>query len=279
VRFIGLRPDGKCKKKFKTPYVATRYDYMPGVSSRSLKDKQVQTDLRKQLFNDGLIGPIEKIQVPTECITQLNGILFDLDPKNYFSGALLEEFSEAPKAFYMQVARQWLARHPVLEKAEVRNSGTGVHGILWLNQPVKFENTGDRERWAGIIEVVQAALPVDPDQPGITATTRRLSSINSKNGARVCLFKKPHPVSVEEVLGLYGQMCEAPFKTVMQILIGKDRITPCPVCGDENTELVAGNYVGNCYGSCGKVRLQQLYDLVLASRERPEKGCRHAKAK
>jgi hypothetical protein len=37
-------------------------------------------DIREQLFNEGLTGPITHVQVSTERIAKLRGILFDIDP-------------------------------------------------------------------------------------------------------------------------------------------------------------------------------------------------------
>jgi len=112
-----------------------------------------------------------------------------------------------------------------------------------------------------IIQVVQAALPVDPQAPGITATTRVIGSTNGKNGARVVRLRRGQPVEVDDVLGLYETMLSAPFKTVMTILTGTDRISPCPFCSKPESTLSALDFVGNCY-TCGRVTLNQLYDLV-----------------
>ena len=181
-----------------------------------------------------------------------------------------------PQRFYQRVVKLWLGRHPVLGKCEVRISGRGLHAILWFDKPVVFEKAGDRERWAAIVQVIQAALPVDPDQPGITATTRALGSINSKNNAKVSKIKAGEPVTVYEVLALFKQMCESPFKTVLKILTGSDCVSPCPICEGLDTKLVAGDRTGFCYGSCGKVKLAALYDGVLAARKvKVAKGCRH----
>jgi hypothetical protein len=60
-------------------------------------------------------------------------------------------------------------RHPA---GYQRDTGRGLHVIIWFDDLVKFNTDGDRRRWAGIVEAVQAALPIDPDQPGITALTR-----------------------------------------------------------------------------------------------------------
>ena len=67
----------------------------------------------------------------------------------------------------------------------------------------------------------------------------------------------------DDVLGLFNEMCATPFKTVLNILSRSDVIAPCPVCEGEGTKLRSGDYRGFCYGACGNVKLEQLYDLVL----------------
>jgi hypothetical protein len=108
-----------------------------------------------------------------------------------------------------------------------------------------------------IVQIIQAALPTDANAPGITATTRALDSINSKNGQKVRRLKNGQKVSTENVVALQQQMCASPFKTLFYTLTGSDRISPCPICGREGTSLVALDHVGKCYG-CGKVTLEQL---------------------
>ena len=235
-------------------------------------------DFREQLYNSGDVGLIKDVQVSTERIVRSNGILYDLDPKLYRPSSLLPTIPTEPAEFYAVVAKPWLSRHAVLNHLEVRNSGTGLHGILWFSEPVTFDSDQDRQRWAGIIQVVQAALPVDPDQPGITAVTRPSGSINSKNGATVSILKSGAPVSHEDVLALYDEMRHAPFKTVMRILGGSDRLTPCPICGKDGSRLSAMDRVGQCYGSCGTVRLEQLYDAVLAPRSTKKQEADHVTA-
>lgn len=227
-------------------------------------------DAREQLFNEGLCGPIDHIQVSTECIAQLRGILFDLDPHLYRVSRLLSEVPTEPTTLYDDVVSRWLSRNSVLSKAEVRNSGTGLHAILWFAEPVSFSTDGDRDRWSGIVQVVQAALPIDPGQPGITATTRQLGSTNSRNGAQVAMLKPGEPVTAEEVLELYRAMLERPFATVLEILTGNNRVEPCPICGKQGTRLSGLKFHGQCYDACGKVTLEQLYDLVLAPRRDEE---------
>jgi len=224
-------------------------------------------DSREALFNRGDVGPIKQVQVSTERICSLRGILYDLDADFFRTSGLLPKVPSDPTEFYAAVVRPMLNRHPALSKAEVRNSGRGVHVILRFDKPVAFETAGDRERWAGIVEVVQEALPVDPDAPGLTATTRAIGGINGKNGAEVTLLAEGEPVTSDEVLELYDEMIEAPFRTVMRIMVGDVVMEPCPCCGKAGTKLSALDYVGRCYGSCGNVKIERLYDLLLAPRD------------
>ncbi len=241
-------------------------------------DRDPLVDSREQLFNGGESGPITDIQVSTERIAKLNGIFFDIDPRLCCSSQLFPKIPTEPTAFYETIAKPWLGRHPMLNLAEVRNSGTGLHVIVWLEAPLIFSTDQERQRWSGIVQVVQAVLPVDPDQPGITAVTRPIGSINSKNGATVTLLKPGKPVSAEVVVALYDEMRLSPFKTVMRILIGREKLKPCPLCLKEGSQLSAMDRVGQCYGSCGTVRLEQLYDLVLAPRATKNPEADHAKA-
>jgi hypothetical protein len=223
-------------------------------------------DWRKQLFNHVETGPIELVQLPAEAITRLHGILFDLDPSilrpELASGALMLD----PEALFGQVVRPWLERHPALKDAEVVCSGRGLHVIPWLDRPVEFTTDGERRKWAGIVRAVQAVLPTDPDAPGITALTRPVGSVNAKNGAVVRRLKNGHPVSVDAILDLFAQMRIRPFRTVMRLLFGDERVAPCPVCRTECTSLAGLDRHGRCYGSCGTVPLFRLYDVFLLSR-------------
>jgi len=237
---------------------------MPRVKKRQTPDNAGEKiDLREQLFNEGLVGPIEKVQVSTERIAALRGILFDLDPALLRRESPLGEISGEPSELYETTVRRWLSRDPVLDKAEVRMSGTGLHVILWLDEPLLFTTDAERLRWAGIVEVVQAALPIDPRQPGITATTRPIGSINSKNNAVVERLKEGMSVSAAEAIELKERIVAGPFRTLMHVLTGSERLSPCPGCGLEGSALTARDYVGHCY-VCGKVDREKLYALVMA---------------
>ena len=227
-------------------------------------------DIREQLFNEGLTGPISHVQVSTERIAKLRGILFDIDPDILQSGLLLPQISLDPVELYEQTVKVWLDRHPTLRDCEVRMSGRGLHLILWFDEPVELATDRELDRWGAIVEVVQASLPIDPDQPGITACTRALGSINSKNGAEVVQLAAGRPVSQQRVLELLEQMSSAPFQTVMEIVTGSCELSPCPVCGKADQTLKALSHAGSCYGSCGRVQLEQLYDQMFKPRPEPQ---------
>ena len=159
-----------------------------------------QPDFREALFNSGQVGPIEHVQVSTARIVQLRGILFDLDPHLYRESAILPKLPSDPEEFYRDIASHWLSRHPVLDKAQVRNSGTGLHAILFLNEPLVFNSDAERERWAGIIQVVQAAMPWTLIS---RASQRQLDlwAVQTRRTALKSLLKEGLPVTAEEILG------------------------------------------------------------------------------
>ena len=228
--------------------------------------KQAINDQREQLFNEGASGQFSEVQVSRERVAQLRGIMFDIDMRMLNASPLITEPAVAPADFYHRDVQNWLGRNPVLSKAEVRCSGQGLHVILRFDKPVEFRTDGDRDRWDGIVKVVQAALPVDPDAPSITATTRPIGSTNSKNGATVTLLTPGSQVSQEEVLSLYEAMKDAPFETVLGILAGPGEIKPCPFCQGAGTKVNPGRIVGFCYGGCGKISMPTLYELLLSPR-------------
>ena len=257
---------------------AGQTDPAPTTNLNSANAETTNVDLREALFNDGAIGPIGSIQVSTERVVSLRGIMFDIDPDLFLQGSLIAAIPQDAAEFYREIVKPMLDRHPVLKKAEVRMTGRGLHVILRFAKPVEFTKPGEQEEWAGIVEVVQTALPIDPGQPGITATTRAVGSVNSKNKVVVELLEKGSPVTEEEVRGLCTEMCEEPFRTVMSVFTGNERVQPCPICKKRDSALAAGKHVGTCYG-CGTVHLEKLYDLVLAPKsvEKAEKTPKTAK--
>jgi hypothetical protein len=226
--------------------------------------KKPAVDAREQLVNDGKIGRITDVSVPLEMITSLQGILLDVDPLRYRRE--VAPIRQDPRKFYERTLSKMLARHPVLSKAEVRVSGQGLHVIVRLRDPVEFESDADRQRWAGMVKTIQRLLPTDPDCPGISALTRPIGSVNSKNGAVVRLLRKGQPVPVEEIIALFKETRSRPFRTIAQLLFGQEHITPCPVCALADSRLNVLDHKGSCYGHCGTVRISQLFDVFLKPR-------------
>ena len=140
--------------------------------------------MREAMFNDGVTGAASRIQLPTERITRLRGLMIDLDPGKLIPDNPLFPPAEDPREFFGRI-QAVLDRHPLARDAEVRSTGTGLHLLLWFEPAVELEDAAGQRRWDGLIRLTQATLPSDPNAPGITALTRPVGSINSKNGARV----------------------------------------------------------------------------------------------
>ncbi len=239
--------------------------------SKSSPDKSnaAMIDGREQPYNSRECGPIDRVQLCRDNITSLHGIVFDLDLNLFRPDGPAPLDLSSTRAFADRTLVPILSRHPALCGAEVRDTGRNVHAIAWFDHPVNFADDGDRRRWGGIVETVQAALPIDPDQPGLTVLTRPVGSINGKTGLPVATLRAGTPVMVSEILKLHGQMVRTPFRTVMGILFGSARLSPCPLCRAEGSSLAGLDFEGRCYGSCGKVKLHRLYDAFLARRALP----------
>lgn len=223
-------------------------------------------DQREQLVNSGDVGPIERVSLPVEMTTSLRGILLDVDP-----GMFKPPWGDSnqvvdPTSFFNRVIEPMLARNAVLAKAEVRVSGRGLHVILRFENPVVFQTDADRRRWAAIVRLVQRLLPTDPDCPGITALTRPVGSVNSKNNSRVESIRAGKSVTEKEILELVAMIQTSRFRTIAQIMFGGGRLTPCPICNKPDSRLDALDCIGKCYGSCGNVKSGQLFDVFLAPR-------------
>lgn len=218
-------------------------------------------DQREALFNEGAIGAAYEVQVPVERVTRVRGILWDLDPGLLEPRNVLFPPGSGPGDFYAGI-RDVLDRHPLARFAEVRASGTGLHVILWLKPEVELLCAADQERWAAIAKAVQATLPSDPDAPGLTALTRPIGAVNSKCGSKVELLRRGEPVSGPVVEEYMERLVKRPFHEVVSPLIPSGTMSPCPVCQGEGTRLTLGEYVGFCYGSCSRVKLEHFYEAI-----------------
>jgi hypothetical protein len=225
-------------------------------------------DMREALYNDQAKGPAYKIQLPLERVTTLRGILSDLDPKWLIPGNPIFPPADTPKAFYEGI-RLVLDRHPLARFAEVRASGTGLHLILWLRPAVELRSTAEQQYWDHIVRAVQRTLPVDPDMPGMTALTRPVGAINTKNGAVVEVLNAGTAIEPAAVQAFMSRLVQAPFREVACILLGEERVQPCPVCLGAGTRLDVLDRVGLCYGGCSKVTGDRLFERILMPRPSP----------
>lgn len=227
------------------------------------QSSSTQGELREQLFNGGAIGPITHIQLPADQITTIRGIMLDIDPDLIRPSQLIPSVPTSPPEFYEQVVEPWLSRHPTLAKAEVRDTGRGVHVILRPGPPIEICTSRDRTLWQSTIEIIQSALPSDPRAPGITATTRAIGSTNAKAGRPVSLLRPSTPCSVEELWQLRDELVASPFRFLFSVLAGAQQISPCPICRTAGSRLDALDYAGKCYVKCGTVTLTQLISEVM----------------
>ena len=165
-------------------------------------------DCREQLWNAGLTGPAGSIQVPAERITRLSGILLDLDPGKLVADNPWFPPADDPLRFLANI-RPVLRRHPLARHAEVRLSGTGLHGILRLDPPVELTSAAEQKWWASLVRAVQCSMPVDPNAPGITALTRAVGSVNSKTGAVVAVLEPGEPIDPRAVIEFVAGLARA----------------------------------------------------------------------
>jgi hypothetical protein len=242
---------------------------MDGPNQEMVKD---QIDIREQLYNNREVGTLVNVQLPQERIVRLHGVLFDLDPKRYRPGNGCFEPADTPQQFFSNITPV-LARHPLVSQAEIRCSGTGLHAILWIDPPIELETAAEQSHWAAAVKAIQRTLPVDPCMPGITALTRAVGSINPKNGVLVETFRKGNPVKRKQVEEYLESLIHAPFRMVAGVLLGGEKIDPCPLCQRKGRKLAILDRQGRCYSGCGMVRLDKVFDLVFAQ---PEAVAAHA---
>ena len=241
-----------------------------GTSTR----RSQSTDLREQLFNQRLTGAISAVATPTEQVCQLHGILYDIDVKLFRVGGTFKVLPQMnSRDLFQTVIQPMLFRHPVLECLEVRCSGEGLHGLLWLDSPILLRTSNDVRRWEFTTGVVQAALPIDSNQPRLNALTRPIGSVNSKNGQVVEQIKQGTPASEDDIIHLFREMQRNPYAMIQKIWFGSEHIEPCPVCNCEGSylEVTSENY-GECYGNCHRITIDRLVNSILDFNHTNSKG-------
>jgi hypothetical protein len=219
-----------------------------------LGEPRVDLSEREATFNGRERGPAHAIARPVEEIAAINGFMIDVDLKLLDPDVLGESALNSAKQLYAQHVRHWLDRDKVLSKAEVRDTGGGVHALLWLDEPVVCA-AGQQRQWDAVARGLHDALPGDPKLGGIIAMTRPVGALNLKYDPprEVRLLREGKPVSQKEVLDLVDCLATAPARLWMNLVTGADRVSPCPLCRGEGTSLgIAGRWRVQCY-ECGRL--------------------------
>ena len=216
-------------------------------------------DIREATFNSGEQGPAYAIAKPVDQVTCINCFMIDLDCGILDPNVVGEAATQSADDLYEKCVCDWLGRDPVLAKAEVRNTGHGLHILLRLDEPIICAGD-DAGRWDKIARGLHNVLPGDPNLNGIIAMTRPVGALNNKYepAKTVTQLRAGERVSREEILDLNRRVVTAPAHLWMQVLQGGERQSPCPLCGVEKNSLgVAGNWKVKCYG-CGRVNAAAL---------------------
>lgn len=214
-------------------------------------------DERESLVNDRRRGTKYEITPKVEEVAAIHGFMNDLDLKMLDQAVVGEECVQSAAVFYEQHVRLWLDRDSVLSKAEVRDTGGGLHVILWLADPIVVA-AGEARQWSGIARGVCQALPGDPNLSGITALTRPVGAMNTKYDPprEVRRLRSGEPATRAEILDLIERVASQPARLWMRLFFGSERVDPCPLCGKESLG-VAGPWQCRCYG-CGRVNAASL---------------------
>jgi hypothetical protein len=212
-----------------------------------------QFDVREATYNSRAQGPAQEIAVRVEEVAAIHGFMIDLDCKIMSPDVLGEAAIASSEALYSEHVQNWLAHDPVLAKAEVRDTGGGLHVIAWLDTPILCEGE-QAASWHEIAKGLRHTLPCDPSLNGIIAMTRPIGALNTKYDPprEVRRLREGQPVTREEILDLARRVVEQPAHLWMQIFFGGGRASPCPLCAKGASLGVAGKFQCQCY-ECGRV--------------------------
>ncbi len=219
-----------------------------------LADDHGANDERESLVNGRDCGPANRIATTVDEVASIHAFMSDLDCKILDPAVVGEECIQSPAALYEQHVRHWLDRDPALAKAQVRDSGYGLHVLLILDEPIICSGD-DARHWDKIARGLRNVLPGDPRLNGIIALTRPVGAMNTKQEPHreVKLLRPGKSVTQAEILDLNQRVSTAPARLWMRLFFGDERASPCPLCRDTSTTLgVSGNWQVQCY-ECGRV--------------------------
>jgi hypothetical protein len=239
----------------------------------SAKTDESNVDIREQLFNDCECGIIEQVSTATYMVKRIHGILLDLDICRLKAGSIIPDPSLPAEQLYEEVISKWLDHHAALRNAEVRATGNGLHIIVRPDKPIEFRSEEDRSRWEAITRIIRRVLPTDPEHRGINGLTRKVGSINGKNGATVKLLKSSEGVPAELIAKFAEEIAEQPFKSMVQVLTGSEHAT-CPLCKEQRMLVLPT--AGRCYG-CGPISIGTLIDTMIT--DKPQAGRKSKEAR
>ena len=124
-------------------------------------------DIREAIFNGRECGPAFSIARPVDQVSAIHGFMIDLDCGILDPAVVGQECVESADILYERHVQGWLERDPVLAKAEARNTGHGLHILLWLDEPI-ICNGDEARHWDKIARGLRVVLPGDPNLNGIT---------------------------------------------------------------------------------------------------------------
>ena len=237
------------------------------VSTPSPGLPRVARSTGEALFNDGCKGPESRIQLPAARITRLLGIMLDLDPGKLDPRQPVFPPGGRPP----RVPREHPARPrspPPARDAEVRISGTGLHADPLARPARRAEVRRRAAYWAAIVAAVQASCRRTRNAPGITALTRPVGSINSKNGGRVEILEPGSPIDPQRRRRFRQRVAGRAVPDRREDPARRGAISPCPICRSERSRLDVLDHAGKCYG-CGTVALRTLFDAIFSREAGP----------
>jgi hypothetical protein len=211
-------------------------------------------DERESLVNEHQRGLASEIAVKVSEVTSIRAFMLEIDIDILDPDACGAEAVASPEAFFESHVSIWLLRDPVLSRAEVRDSGHGLHVLLWLDEPIRCDEE-QAKKWDAVAYGIRNVLPCDPRGPGLIAMSRPVGAMNTKHEPHkeVRQLRAGQPISRGDIEDLAKRLADAPSRLWMALFHGGERVQPCPLCCDEGTSLgVAGEWMVRCY-ECGRV--------------------------
>lgn len=218
-----------------------------------------EDDIRESLVNGRQQGTLREISIDLADIDQVHAFMIDIDCDLLRDDLFGADILKSPEKLYRKYIGPMLGAHPTLAKAEVRDSGHGLHVLLWLDNAIEPANKKEAEKLKHVANVINLTLPGDPALHGLTCMTRPVGAKNTKHGRgkTVKLLREGQPVSRKEILQLAESRAFHPSKLYMQLYVHAPDGDQCPKCG-EHTVQDFDLYALRCYG-CGAVSVEMGY--------------------